>query len=294
MVKGVFVGLSTIDVVCRVEAFPESNEKITAQSQDVFAGGPATNAAIAFSFLGGTATLVTAVGRHPIGRVIRDELETHSIRLIDLNPEFAKTPAISSVAVNRQGERSVVSANAGRIGARLTAVNNKALEDAAVVLVDGHQMKACQAWGRAARERRISVVLDGGSWKNGTEELLKSVDVAICSADFLPPGCATEEEVLCYLRDCGVRRVAISHGAEPLRYVSDGREDVIAVPRVGAVDTMGAGDILHGAYCFKAAGGSSFEEALSGAVRFASESCRYRGTREWMRHVGSRDPTHPQ
>lgn len=294
MVKGVFVGLSTIDLVYRVDGFPEPNTKITAHSQDAFAGGPATNAAIAFSFLGGAAALVTAVGKHPIARLIHDELEAHSIRLIDLNPEFAELPAISAVAVNQQGERSVVSANAGRIGASVIEVDEGVLEDAAIVLVDGHQMKACQRWASAARERGIPIVLDGGSWKEGTQELLKSVDVAICSADFLPPGCVTGEDVLCYLRDGGVRYAAISHGGEPLRYASADGDGEIPVPRVEAVDTMGAGDILHGAYCFYAAGGSSFEDALRSAVGVASESCRYQGTREWMRHAGSCDSTHPR
>jgi sugar/nucleoside kinase (ribokinase family) len=53
VIDGVFVGLSTIDVVYRVADFPAANTKAAANSQDVFVGGPATNAAIAFTFLGG-------------------------------------------------------------------------------------------------------------------------------------------------------------------------------------------------------------------------------------------------
>jgi sugar/nucleoside kinase (ribokinase family) len=145
-------------------------------------------------------------------------------------------------------------------------------------------MEACQVWSKAARSRGIQVVLDGGSWKAGTEELLKTVDTAICSADFMPPGCLTEEDVLKFLLDHGVKNIAITKGAEPIRFVSDGSSGIVPVPQIRLVDTMGAGDILHGAFCYFASNGSVFEEALRSAARVASESCRFHGTREWMKH----------
>ena len=76
--QGIFVGLATIDIVYGVDEFPEANTKIEARSQEVFVGGPATNAAIAFAHFGGQATLVTAVGRNVLAAVIREELESTS------------------------------------------------------------------------------------------------------------------------------------------------------------------------------------------------------------------------
>ena len=84
------------------------------------------------------------------------------------------------------------------------------------------------------------MVLDGGSWKPGTDELLRHVDIAICSADFLPPGCSGEEEVIEFLSRRGVGKIAITLGAEALRFVSGVRSGTIEVPQVDAVDTMGA------------------------------------------------------
>ena len=74
MAHGIFVGLSTIDVVYHVDGFPTANSKVVAQSQDVFVGGPATNAAIAFAHLGGSPSLVTAAGRNALAaRASADE-----------------------------------------------------------------------------------------------------------------------------------------------------------------------------------------------------------------------------
>ena len=283
MTNGIFVGLSTIDVVYDVDHFPSPNKKVVALSQDVYVGGPATNASITFSHLGGAATLVTAVGRHPLANLVRQELERYSVRLIDLNPAFDDVPVISSISVNKAGERNIISANATRVTALAAQLDEAAFKQASVVLVDGHYMQVCQTWAGTAHARGIPVVFDGGSWKDGTEELLKRVETAICSADFLPPTCATENDVLSYLKKCGVTNIAITRGSESVRFVSNVASGVVQVPQVQVADTMGAGDIFHGAFCYYSSIGLGFVEALQSATRIAAESCRFRGTREWMK-----------
>ena len=281
MAQGIFVGLSTIDIVYEVEEFPAANTKIAAKSQAVFVGGPATNASIAFALLGGRTALATAVGRHALSQMVRGELEKRAIQLVDLSPEFEDVPVISSAAIDRAGNRNVVSANAARVATPAAAVDSALLKQAGIVMVDGHYMQACRAWAKAAQASKIPVVLDGGSWKEGTKELLGSVHTAICSADFLPPGCETKDEVIQYLRDAGAANVAITDGGEPIQFSSGSSAGVLRVPQVDVVDTMGAGDVFHGAYCYFATSGHGFIEALADAAEIAAESCRYRGAQAW-------------
>jgi sugar/nucleoside kinase (ribokinase family) len=285
MASGIFVGLSTIDVVYSVDEFPAANSKVAARSQQVLVGGPATNAAVTFACLGGEPGLVTAVGRNTLAEVVREDLKKNKVQLVDLNPAFDGLPALSSVTVDRNGNRNVVSANANRVAAPPAKVDANLLDDARVVMIDGHFMEACQAWAGAAKARGKPVVLDGGSWKDGTEEVLKSIHTAICSADFLPPGCSSRDEVVGFLRSRGVVNIAITDGAEPVQFVSGQSSGTIAVPQVEVIDTMGAGDIFHGAYCFYVSTGRGFIESLAEATKVASESCRYAGTREWMAHL---------
>ena len=284
-IDGVFVGLSTIDVVYRVANFPAANTKIAANSQDVFVGGPATNAAIAFTLLGGRATVVTPMGRHPMTAIFRDEFETLAIESIDLSPGFDDMPAISSVVVDDEARRNVVSANATRIQFPPAVIDQRICEMAKIVLVDGHAMQACQTWARAATALGKPVVMDGGSWKEGTDELLRSVHTVICSDDFRAPGCTSESDLAEYFRNRGVTNTAITHGAGPVRFFTEEKSGEIPVPVVAAVDTMGSGDIFHGAFCYFFSSGCSFEESLERAVVIASESCCYRGTREWRNHL---------
>lgn len=285
MAAGVFVGLSTIDLLHTVDAFPSPNSKAVAHAQDLFVGGPATNAAIAFSHLGGKATLAAAVGRNQLAAIIKDDLQRNSIELIDLTPDTDELPAISSVWVDRHGRRSVVSVNTRNLATVPPGFSPELPADTRILQVDGHSMQACQAWARMARSRGIPVVLDGGSWKEGTDDLLESIDMAICSADFMPPGCTSHDQLIQYLQVHKVKHIAITRGGDPIRFVSGSSSGAIPVPQIEVVDTSGAGDILHGAFCFYAASGLDFVEALRQAALVASQSCRYPGTRRWMQAV---------
>jgi sugar/nucleoside kinase (ribokinase family) len=287
MCRSLFVGLSTIDVVYDVDEFPVANPKVTARSQSVFAGGPAANAAIACAHLGGDAALVTVVGRNALASVIRAELERYSVQLIDLKPDFEDAPVISAITVDKAGNRNVVSANAMRVAAPPARVDPELCRQARIVMVDGHYMEACQAWAAAARACGTPVVFDGGSWKDGTEELLQFVHTAICSADFMPPKCSSRNEVIQFLKNSGIANIAITNGSAPIEFLCGQSSGSIRVPAVDVVDTMGAGDILHGAYCHFASLGRDFVDSLTQAARIASESCRYAGTREWMKHLAA-------
>ena len=291
MADVIFVGLSTIEVTHNVDRFPKANEKVAASGQDVFVGGPAANACIAFVHVGGKPALVTAIGRHPLASMVREELGRYGIQSIDLNAQSVDVPPISSVTLDKKRQRNVVAANALRVHAAEAAVDRSVLTSARMVMVDGHYMQACQAWASAARALEKSVVFGGGSWKEGTDALLKSVHTAICSADFRPPGCANSAQAVEYLKARGVTNIAITHGGDPIEFVSGMSQGTLRLPQVEVADATGAGDVLNGAYCYYATQGHGFVQALSEAAEIATESCRFEGTRQWMeaQAVGARD-----
>lgn len=281
MSAGLFVGLSTLDIAYLVSALPSANQKIPAQQQEVCAGGPATNAAVTFSFLGGDAHLVTAIGAHALANVIRADLDRTGVTLDDIAATHDESPPVSSALVHAgTGERAVVSANAAAWIDLEYSFDPAWLSGMDILLIDGHYMPLAISAAAAARHSGIPVVLDGGSWKSGTDALLQHVDIAICSADFAPP---EGGDALHYLRDRGVPVAVITRGADPILWQSAGDAGAIPVPRITPVDTLGAGDIFHGAFCRAYAGGLSIEQSLSMAADVASASCLHFGTRRWMK-----------
>jgi sugar/nucleoside kinase (ribokinase family) len=276
--KGLFVGLVTLDVVYLVADLPQPNQKIVALGDAVTAGGPATNAAVTFGYLGDEAVLLGIVGAHPMSQGIVSDLQGR-VNFVDLHPDRSQPPPMSSILVTQAtGDRAVVSRNTVQSQAAVEAIPGDILQGVDMVLLDGHQM----AVGKAiAQQSQVPVVLDGGSWKAGLEEVLPHVNYAICSANFYPPGCETSEAVFAYLRACQISRIAITHGGQPIQYFDQGKVGEIAVPQIRPVDTLGAGDVFHGAFCH-AILRSGFQEALAEAADAAAKSCMFFGTRAWM------------
>jgi sugar/nucleoside kinase (ribokinase family) len=285
--KGLFVGLATVDLSYTVDEIPRRNQKISVPGQQIGVGGPATNAAATFAFLGGRAALVTAVGLHSLGTIIRTDLEKFDVALYDLARRRKEAPPISSIMVLRgTGERTVVSANAAVFSPIPAEFNPRWLSGVRILHVDGHYMPLCIAAARAAHERGIPVVLDSGSWKEGMAELLPYVDIAICSGDYRPPRCRNIGDVLELFAARRIRRIAITRGAGPILFVDHEERGTVAIEKIRPVDTLGAGDIFHGVFCYYACKpGLSFRDSLAAAARAATFSCRYPGTRLWMDKV---------
>jgi sugar/nucleoside kinase (ribokinase family) len=283
MGPAVFLGLATVDFIYAVESIPRENQKLVAHRQEILCGGPAANAAIACAFLGGPATLVSAVGAHPLASVIREELEQFHIPLMDLDPSSAEMPPVSSILVSQgSGNRTVISGHATRKQAPREAFDAAVLKNAALLMVDGHQMSCAIRAAAEAKAVGIPVVLDGGSWKDQTDKLLAHTRAVICSEDFRPPGTENVRNVIAYLLDHGVEAAAITRGAKPVLWATRQEEGEVTVPVIAAVDTLGAGDIFHGAFCHRAMKGASFVDSLKFAVEVAAYSCQSFGTRAWM------------
>lgn len=291
--QGLFIGMTTLDCIYQAERPPQANEKIVASNSLLVAGGPATNAAVAFAQLGASqghqATLMSVLGTHPLTTLLREDLQAQGVIFADLDPERVAPPPVSSIVVSAgTGDRAVIARSADHTTVEAPQLSADALAGMSIVLVDGHQMAVSAQIAQWAKAQQIPVVVDAGSWKPNFETVLAFADVVIASANFLPPDCKTTQDVFAYLASLGVTQMAVTRGAEAIIYVSADERGEIEVPQVRAVDTLGAGDIFHGAFCHFYLT-HTFEEALLKASRSASFACQYWGTRDWAKIYHSVD-----
>ncbi|HAC64132.1 MAG TPA: ribokinase [Cyanothece sp. UBA12306] len=283
--NGLFVGLTTLDLIYLTDHFPHSNEKIVALNETIAAGGPATNAAITFKYFGHQATLFSVIGNHPISQLICAELEDYYISVYDLNPYRTNPPPTSSIIVQKQtGERAVISINATKFQTKVNKLDLDLLQDIDIILIDGHQMAASQIICQEAKRLKIPIVMDGGSWKSGFEKVLPYVDYAICSDNFYPPNCSSSQEVFNYLQSMKIPHIAITKGEDPIEYWTERSNGTIEISSINAVDTLGAGDVFHGAFCHFILQ-YDFIDSLAKSSQVASVACQYFGTRQWMSKV---------
>lgn len=178
------------------------------------------------------------------------------------------------------GERYFLySAGFGESAEPLGAIEG--LRDAGCLLVDGTQHASAVRAASEARRLGVPVVADIGWLRDRTAELLAHVDVVIASegcaralklADDLPAACDR-------IRSMGPKTAVFTLGSRGVAWLDDegyGRRDAFPVE---VVDTTGAGDTFHGAFCYGLIRGLPLENNLTFASAVAAMKCRRMGGR---------------
>ena len=276
-----FVGRSTFDLGYACPVYPAENGKLSATHFWSGAGGCALNAAVTARALGSEVRLVTLLGGGPFAGAVREELARFDVGYVDLaDPEEAILPVSSVVVVTPSGTRTIVDQQPPQTP-RLAPDPASWLDGVAMVLTDGFLPDVAVPVCREARGRGIPVVLDGGSWKAWTGEIIVHVDCAIASERFRPGG-QEANDGLAAIHALGPGEAAITRGERALSWSDGTMRGEIAPPQIEAIDTLGAGDVFHGAFCHYRAGGADFPTALERAAEIAAQSCRHFGTRAWI------------
>ena len=222
-----FAGLTTLDVLHRLDHVPDPSLKVTSTDFTMAAGGPATNAAVTYAVLcaasrvlsdpedeAGAASgapadseetpiLLTALGEGPVSAFLAADLAAVGVRVVDATAPASspalREPAVSSIIEHPSG-RMVASTNA-RLDADAERVATDLPERVGAVLIDGHNPALAHAaltlgvpevdgedpFAPLEARPPHPRILDGGSWKDWLTPLLGFVDIAVVSEDFAPP-----------------------------------------------------------------------------------------------------------
>jgi sugar/nucleoside kinase (ribokinase family) len=241
-----FVGHAYIDVTMLTDEMPAGDEKAVARDYAVSFGGNAVTAGFACAKLGHDVHLLTTQARDWLGHMFAEMADVYSIRL---HPRKVARSSLSFVLPN-DGKRAILRA---RDDHYLQPFIRLDIAQARVLHLDGHMADAAIHYARAARESGVLVSLDGGALRPRIEELVDFVDVAVVSKQLCRQMSFTENEMLAWLKGKGCRVGAVTVGEKgTFWYEGDGAPQhlpALLVPPEKVVDTSGAGDVFHGAYC---------------------------------------------
>ncbi len=161
------VGLCTVDVVQRVTELPGPGEKIQSRHGRGGGGRARRQRRGRRRRAGRPVTAGDGTGHTSAGHAGPGRPGGHGVRVRDVRPDRLAPPAVSAISVReRDGERVVVSHNAAGCPGRTAAgLGRAAGRRVGALLVDGHHPELAVAAARAARGRRVPVVLDAGSDK---------------------------------------------------------------------------------------------------------------------------------
>jgi sugar/nucleoside kinase (ribokinase family) len=278
---GLFVGLSTFDAIFEVSALPGEDEKIFANAFRSFAGGPALNAAVTFAVMGGHAALCSLFGTDPFSAAAATEVESFGVRRVGAATSASFRFPVATVLISGGGSaRSVISASRPSPTDRVSVAD---LRQAIVpsmpsfVLTDGHYMGPDSGeW--LGTQSQLPLLVDAGSWKESFRQTFCPSATVIAGKAFEAEGGISPFE---YAKQKGVRRFARTAGEQPIVGYDEAGDFSILPPTAKAVDTLGAGDVFHGAFGYYHFGRSlPFRQALAEAATVAAAKVQYAGPRE--------------
>ncbi|MCB1355079.1 MAG: sugar kinase [Maritimibacter sp.] len=277
MAKVLCIGSAVIDFVFHLETLPDRPRKYGTEGAVMVGGGCAANAAVAVVRLGGEAVLGARVGDDRIGEMILADLAGEGVDVSNVTRSAGGRSSYSSVYVDAAGERQIV--NFRGAGLVLDTHWFAGIGTIDAVLTDTRRVEAAVAGLTLARARGVPGIVDGEE-PIDPEILLQASHVAFSKqgVQSLLPGYGPERALTVLTREHDIW-AAVTDGENGVWYsAGDGVAHVPAFP-VPAVDTLGAGDIWHGAFALALAEGQSEAEAIRFANATAALKCMHPGGR---------------
>lgn len=278
MTQVLVVGMAVVDFLFEVDVMPAKAEKYIAHNANIIGGGGAANAACAIAKLGGHAVLAARVGDDMIGGMIVDDLKRHSVDCsLVLASEGARS-SYSSVLLDSNGERQIVNYRGCDLSDDISLIESS---DPSAVLADTRWSAGAIAAMKLAANKGIPGVLDA-------EPPLDSALMSLAShIAFSKQGL---ESLAGTLRSASDIEKALHKVAESFPVwlaVTDGANGVYSlqkseffhhpVSEIDVVDTLGAGDVWHGAFAYWLGCGNDENEAVKFANSAASLKCSRAG-----------------
>lgn len=247
---------------------PAAASKYLARHFETMGGGPAATAAVAIARLGGHARLAARLGDDSIGDIVLDELAGYGVDSDLVTRLPGRTSSLSAVIVDDGGERMIVNYLDRDMEPAPTWLPDRLPDEIDAVLADTRWPEGALHGLKLARDAGVPGVLDGDSPVPKDGELLRTATHVAFSADGLADfaGDPDPETALQSVAGTTDAWCCVTLGAGGTLYLEDGQPSRIDAFRVMVGDTLGAGDVWHGAFALALGEG----RALLDALRFAS------------------------
>lgn len=261
----VFVlGMAVVDFVFGVERLPDEPRKYRADTATIVGGGIGGNSAVAIARLGGTASLATRLGEDPLADLIVRDLEAAGVSTELAHRAAGGRSSFSSVYVDSDGERQIMNFRGEGLTTQTAWIEKAA--PAGAVLVDPRWPEGAARALDMARIWGVPGVLDGEA-PIAQVLLDKASHVAFSRTGLQSLSDADDLERA--LEDVAARLpgwACVTDGAHGVFYTA--ARGIAHAPafKVPVRDTLGAGDVWHGAFALALAE----KQDERAAIRFAN------------------------
>jgi sugar/nucleoside kinase (ribokinase family) len=274
------IGMPVRDLTFRIQELPERGLKVNASHFDEIAGGNALNAAIGIVRLGGRASICGPMGdtREKSAKYIFDKLAHEGIDTKHIVHMPGLVTPISNIMIDPSGERTIVTFRDPELWKVRLPDADTLLRDCDAILTENRCAEFCTDLCVEARRRGIPVVVDVDRAMSLREGLLTASSHLIFSSEALQAtaGVADDAVALRKIAKLTPSFLAGTRGPRGTIWL-DQRQEFKETPAfpVHTVDTLGAGDIFHGAFALAI----TEKQDVPSALRFASAAAALKCTR---------------
>ena len=276
------LGQCCVDYLALVEQYPDINEKREVNSLTIQGGGPVATAMVTLSRLGASTSFIGKISDDYFGTLIQDSLTGEHVNIDHIVVEKGGRSQVSFIVIEKEtGKRTIFWSRPTVTPLSPDEINKDIIRNASVLHLDELMIEGSLEAARCAKDAGVTVVVDAGSLREGSLELIKMADYFITSEDFAkqyyksydPKAAAME------LLKLGSEVVVVTLGDKGSITVS--KESYFYQPafKIKAVDTTGCGDVFHGAFIFGLIQRWDLKETIRFASATAALKCRNIGGR---------------
>ncbi|MBM6595106.1 PfkB family carbohydrate kinase [Microvirga pudoricolor] len=276
------VGVAVQDNIFAVEKIPSSPTKNFATDFGEAGGGPAANAAVTVSRLGGQAALWARVGGDHLGERIIKELRESGVDTRHIRQIPGRRSGVSAVVVDRNGERMITAYADKELDRNPDWLPVDEIDSFDAVLADVRWPTASERVLRAARDKSVPSVLDADlTTDDAIAKLAPLADHTVFSLPGLQrfTDISDPQEALQSAQARVGGLVGVTLGSRGFTWLEAGKPCHVPAFTVEAIDTLAAGDVFHGAYALGIAEGRGVADAARLAAATAALKCTRWGGR---------------
>jgi sulfofructose kinase len=282
------VGLNATDTLILLDEFPEYAGKVPFAEERLSPGGQVASAIVACAKWGLRTKYIGTVGDDLRGRIQRESLEGTGVDTSSLVVRSGCANQTAYILIDkRTGERTVLWQRPAGLQLRVEDIQKSDIVSSRMLHLDGYDTEAAGWAARIAREHGIPVSLDVDTIYPDFDRVLRNVDYLVASSSWPGRWTGYEDpfEALEELRrEYQFPITAMTLGQNGAAALVDGNWYYSPGFAVNCVDTTGAGDIFHGAFCYAMLNRMNMNAALEFSNAAAALNCTALGARG---HVGS-------
>jgi sugar/nucleoside kinase (ribokinase family) len=283
------VGLNATDTLLLVPHFPAYAGKVPIEEEILSPGGQIASAMVTCARLGLRVRYIGTLGDDERGRIQLESLRAEGINLDHVRVRRDCPNQSAYILVDRStGERTVLWQRPECLRLDPEEITPEQISGARLLHLDGHDTPSVERAARIARRAGIPVSVDVDSVYHGFDQVLPYVDYLVASSEF-PEQWTNERDPFKALEmiqnEYGMRVAAMTLGAHGALARAEGRFLYSPAFVVNCVDTTGAGDIFHGAFCYAVLQQMPLGEALDFSNALAALNCMALGARGGIRGV---------